>query len=231
MGMRIWASDAADLMLGRACLACQAPGPSLCPGCLSAALQRPAPEPERLGHPDAAVTLDYALPYRGLGSALVLAFKEHGDRSLRAPLAHLLASAVTRALEDAGAHDHSPAALLPIPRHSRSRRGFDALGLILDDTRRALRERRIETAIVPALVHRRDHAPLKTLGRMERWRTVRHSMGVDVRASDRLPSGPLLLVDDVVTTGATLLEAARALRSAGIPVARAVSLSHQQVRR
>jgi len=228
--MRIhqWGRDAADLVLGRACLACQAPGPSLCAACLTSIEQRPPPEPERLGHLGTPITLTYALPYRGLGSTLVLSFKEHGDRSLRWPIGRLLALAVTRALAEMHPSVRSSVVLVPVPNHARPRRGFDALGSVLTEALTDLQRHRIQAIALPALVHRREHVPLKKLGRLERWQAVRHSMAADQQVLDRFPSGPVILVDDVVTTGATLLEAARALRAAGVPVTRAVSVSHQQ---
>lgn len=228
MILRTWADEAADLVLGRACLACQAPGPSLCIACLTAVEQRPPPEHEHLGDPCLPVTLHYTLPYRGLGSALVLSFKEHGNRSLRRPLGRLLALAVSRALTETAPLTCSSAVLVPVPNHARPRRGFDALGSLVTNALADLQGRGIRATALPALVHHRAHVPLKRLGRLDRWNAVRHSMAVDEHVLDRLPAGPVILVDDVVTTGATLLESARALRAAGVPVATAASVSHQQ---
>lgn len=228
MSLRTWADEAADLVLGRACLACQAPGPSLCRACVTAVEQRPPPEQEDLGDPRSPLTLYYTLPYRGLGSALVLSFKEHGDRSLRRPLGHLLALAVSRALHETAPLTCSSAVLVPVPNHARPRRGFDALGSLVTHALADLQGQGKQAVALPALIHRRAHVPLKRLGRLERWHAVRHSMAVDENVLDRFPAGPVVLVDDVVTTGATLLEAARALRTAGVPVTIAVSVSHQQ---
>lgn len=230
MTVRTWAHEAANLVLGRACLACQAPGPSLCVACLTAVEQRPSPAEEHLGDPSAPVTLHYTLPYRGLGSALVLSFKEHGDRSLQRPLGHLLALAVSRALPQTEQLSCSSAVLVPVPNHARPRRGFDALGSLVTNALADLHQRGVRAIALPALVHRRAHVPLKRLGRLERWQAVRHSMAVDEPVLDRFPAGPVILVDDVVTTGATLLEAARALRASGVPVTTAVSVTHQQAR-
>ena len=61
-------------------------------------------------------------------------------------------------------------------------------------------------------VFRRHHAPQSTLKSDERQRNVRHAFAVQ---SGLVKNCNLLLIDDVVTTGATLNELARALKRAG----------------
>lgn len=53
------------------------------------------------------------------------------------------------------------------------------------------------------------------LGRADRARNLAFSMRVRPRHRAALQGTPVLLVDDVVTTGATLVEAARTLERAG----------------
>ena len=61
-------------------------------------------------------------------------------------------------------------------------------------------------------VFRRHHAPQSTLKSDERQRNVRHAFAVQ---SGLVKNCNLLLIDDVVTTGATLNELARVLKRAG----------------
>jgi len=77
---------------------------------------------------------------------------------------------------------------------------------------------------VAPLLHRRRTGPQQVhLGHSGRAANVRHAYAVDCRI-DR-PTGSVLLVDDVVTTGATARTCAGALMAAGLRVAGVVSFA------
>ena len=181
-----------DLVLPRCCAGCGRPGSLLCGACLPR-------EPARAVAPDVWAAGDYD---GALRSAL-LAYKERGRRELARPLGRLLASA----LPPGGAG----LVLVPVPSRRaavRERGGDHVLRLARVAGRAAgLRVR-------PALRLVREVADSAGLHREERAANLSGVM----RA--RPPAGaPALIVDDIVTTGATLQEAARALRAAGWPVA------------
>jgi predicted amidophosphoribosyltransferase len=188
-----WASDLADLVLGRACLGCGAPAPGVCGPCRAGLLQ------PRTGRLADGTPVHAATPYRGLARDLVIAFKEHGFRDLGPPLGGLLADAVRRA----------PAGLVvPVPGRRRLRRGYDPVGVLATSAARRLGRP------PPAVALRAGRYPeLKGLTRAERLAAVPGAFRVV-----RPVAGPVVLVDDVLTTGATLGEAVRTCRSAGIEV-------------
>jgi ComF family protein len=129
--------------------------------------------------------------------------KFHGDLAAGS----LLAGAMAAACSDMP----RPDALLPLPlaRARLRRRGFDqALELA-----RPLARRLGIPLLDGALVRRRDTAPQSTLAAAARRRNLRGAFAVPAGA--RLPPH-VALVDDVMTTGATLHAAARALRRAGV---------------
>lgn len=179
-----------------------------CPGC---ALPLPAPEAAcgaclRDASQNRRPTLEavhaacvYARPL----DRLLPRFKFHGDFAAGRLLSQLMA--------DACAAWPRPEALVAVPlHHSRLRqRGYDQalelaapLARMLDlPLRRNL------------LVRRRVTAPQSELSALARRRNVRDAFAVDTDAT--CPTH-VALVDDVMTTGATLHAAATALRRAGV---------------
>lgn len=120
----------------------------------------------------------------------------------------LLAQLMTAGLSDA----ERPAALLPVPLHrGRLReRGYDqALELA-----RPLARASDLTLLDGVLRRRRSTAPQSTLDAKQRRRNLKDAFVV--RPGVDLPAH-IALVDDVMTTGATLHAAATALRRAGVP--------------
>jgi predicted amidophosphoribosyltransferase len=206
--------DVADLVLGRACLNCGSIGSDLCRACLVAvrgtALVRDRPPPLVVA----------AGPYDGLLGTTVLAYKQGGHRSLAAPLGLLLGDAVTTSMRIIGTNR---AVLVRIPGHRRPARGFDALGGLLREVARDLPRRGLTVIAVRGLRLDRDYTAAKALGRVDRQRQVVGAF----RAEPRIARvrDPVIVVDDVITTGATIAEAVRALGSAGIRVTAAAALA------
>lgn len=149
----------------------------------------------------------YAWPLDGL----VTRFKFGGDLAAGRALATLLAGRVR-----AGALPR-PALLVPVPLHDARlrRRGHDQALELARDLGRELR-----LPVAAGLLRRiRATAAQTDLDATARRRNVRGAFELDARALARLGAGErpghLALVDDVMTTGATLSECARLLRRAG----------------
>jgi predicted amidophosphoribosyltransferase len=108
---------------------------------------------------------------------------------------------------------------VPVPSrpHCRRRRGAD-VGLLL--ARHAARELRAigwPAAVAPLLRHRARSVDQAGLGRDERLRNVAGTLVARRRPVAREACASIV-VDDIVTTGATLDEAFRALDGAGWPM-------------
>lgn len=137
-----------------------------------------------------------AAPYDGAARELVLAYKDRGITVLRRPLADLLDSAVRGHLASSAAQG---VVVIPTTRRARVRRGFDAAGDIVSGGR---------LPVLPALHWARRTRPQKALTRSERRRNLAGALTAS--AVDRV-----LVADDIITTGATVREAVRALHAAG----------------
>ncbi|MGI9136582.1 MAG: ComF family protein [Candidatus Nanopelagicales bacterium] len=205
--------DVADLVLARACAGCDTAGTVLCDSCWSW-LTRETMEQTL---PDGASARASAA-YSGIGRNVILAHKERGWNALTPMLGILLARAIT-AITD------QPVALVPIPPHAQSiaRRGTDPLADIVNAAARSLRSIGQPASCTALLARARDHGALKELDRRSRARAVQSAFAVNPRT--RAPSGTVVVVDDVITTGITLVEARQALASGGIHVAGAAAVA------
>jgi ComF family protein len=131
------------------------------------------------------------------------AFKYAGKTALAAPLSELALRVC------GGALPMAPDVVVPVPLHrAREReRGFNQSALLAARIARALGVR-----CRPRLLWRaRSTAPQTDLAAAERRANVRGAFAASPGAAGR----HILLVDDVLTTGATAAECARALRAAG----------------
>lgn len=205
-------TDTLDLVLGRGCVMCQQPGRVLCRACLLSLRGTAGPvlAPSLADLPPATA----ALPYAGTGSHLVLAYKERGNRALAPMLGVLLADAIAA---HPAIRTHTRCTIVPVPGHRRARRGFDALGDVC-----AVAERAMSTPGRAVTVWRAVHSVRATPALKDLSRGARRSAidGAFRAVGQRPPTahGPVIVVDDVMTTGATARETIRALAQVGIGV-------------
>ncbi len=205
-----------DLVLPVACAGCATEDTSWCLVCSRALAGPPRsirPDPCPPGLP---ATWAVAA-YDGAVRAAVVAHKERGRRSAGRPLADALARAVAAAAGD----EPRPLWLVPAPSRPGAvrDRGDDPTRRLARGAaaalRRSGREARV-AAVLRSAAATRDQAGLD---RRERAANLAGAMHVPPRLAASVRGCRVLVVDDVVTTGATLAEAARALRSAGAVVA------------
>jgi predicted amidophosphoribosyltransferase len=195
---------AVDLVLPGVCAGCGSPGEQVCPGCAgrleAGRPHRATPDPCPPGLPRTYA----AVPYDAVVRGLLVAHKERGRLRLGQPLGALLAGAVlqmrpgevvlvpvpsSRAAVRARGHDHA----LRLARAAAGSAGLVAAALL------------VPTRVVA------DQAGLDTAARAA-------NLAGALAVRRPLAGLPVVVVDDVVTTGATLVEAARALRAGGARV-------------
>ncbi|HEV2056156.1 MAG TPA: ComF family protein [Methylomirabilota bacterium] len=147
-----------------------------------------------------------AVLYGGLVREAIHAFKFGGRRGMANPLGDLLAGLGLSALPGA-----APDVLVPVPLHPRRarERGYDQALLLA---------RRLERAwsvpvVADALLRAVPTQPQTDLDAAARRRNVRDAFAV--RRPELIADRHVVLVDDVLTTGATAGECARSLYRAG----------------
>ncbi len=157
-----------------------------------------------------------ALAYEGRARTFVLRLK-HGDRLDLVPPA-------ARWMVRAGAPIWPEAPLLvPIPIHwmRRLRRRYNQAALLAHGIARLT-----GAEVAPmALIRIRHTAPMQDRTRAQRAEDLADAIAPHPRQGGRMAGRSVMLVDDVMTSGATLAAAARAARAAGAADVRVLALA------
>ena len=224
----------ADVILERRCVGCTMAPTILCHDCWTELLSlgpQVSAVPLNPAAATAATIVASAGPYRDLMRRLVLAHKDQAVRALTRPLGVTLARAIAALTEDETTST-TPLVIVPIPPHDSSlrRRGEDTVATVARASIAALRTIGIRAEFTPAL--RRRPGSVQQIGASAEQRRTRQVESMTIR-STRWPAQPatLVVVDDVLTTGATCGEAIRVLgtRRPDLLPFRVAVLAHAQV--
>lgn len=209
--------DVLDLILPLECGGCGAPATRWCDACgreLSVAADQPHVVTPRV---DPQVPVFALGRYAGARRQAILAVKERGRGDLVAPLARALALGVHRLLT--WGIVETPLTIVPAPtrRSAARRRGGDPV------TRLARAAVAGHPDVTVAQVLRikalaRDSAGLGTAAR-------ERNIAGRVLLHAQPPRTEVMVVDDVVTTGATARESVRTLHAAGVRVAAVLAVA------
>lgn len=212
----------ADLALPVHCAGCGRAATRWCEACAATVADAVgfawSPTPAPAGMPPVWA----AAPYDGPLRAAVVAWKDEGRRDLTPVLTELLAAALAAAAAEGGGvlgdavASGAGAVLVPTPsaRGAVRRRGDRPVALLVAGLLTpAVRDAGLHAADVLALRRRvLDQAGLSAPARAA---NLEGAMTVPQRRAGLVVGRCVVVVDDVVTSGATLAEAARALRRAG----------------
>ncbi len=186
-----------DLVFPSSCVVCAKKPTPICPTCI--------PEAE-FGEIDAFdFPVYFAHPHRGSIEKLISGYKDQQQTALEKTLADSVAKLFSRL-------DFTEVSALVLPaRNAKNfrKRGFDPAQSL---AQRALRVTKLDLPIVQ-LTGVRARQDQRALGREQRASNVLGSMRMQTD-----PGGKVALFDDVMTTGATTSEVARACKAAGVEV-------------
>lgn len=211
--------DFTALVLPTECAGCALPDIGLCAECLGA-LAAPPHRVDDAPRSPAELPVWAGAAFDGAVRDVLVRYKDRGRRDLAKPLGITLAGVIAAALADmprvAG---DGGVALVPIPsnRAAVRRRGEDTLMACTRHACRALAGAGIRARASAAL-----HATRRTsdqAGLRASARAVNKQLSMAARRRVRTIDTPVIVIDDVVTTGSTVAEAHRALTEAGISVA------------
>jgi ComF family protein len=200
-----------DLIFPSRCAVCESKGPNLCARCEFVLVSRPHRFSRGIASGLAATRYSPEI------SKLLVGFKDQGQFSLAGQLGVLmlpLSVEINRL--------NFMVDLVPVPSRSEnfSKRGF-VPGVLLAKT---LCKNSANSRVMNCLVFKKAVKDQVGLSSLERARNISGSMSTNQRVSGR----PVYLVDDVVTTGATIQEAWRTMTLAGAVVLGALVISESQ---
>jgi len=195
--------DAWALLMPVECAGCGSADRAVCSECRRALVPEPVSRTTGTG-----LEVVTALRYEGVVRRVILSLKEQGRTDAARALSPALAAAVGLAMSPGDIE----VTTIPSSRGAYRRRGYDPVALLL---------RGAGVRPVPVLKSARATVHQKTLSAAERAANLRGAF----TARDPLAGRRFLLVDDVLTTGATLEEGHRAVVEAGGTVLGAVTLA------
>lgn len=214
--LRGWLRAGLDLVL-----------PSRCAGCRSAGRDEPVVRGmcDRCRHElDTLVTVRWVIGWAPIVSIgvydellrrLVLGYKERGRVALRHDLGPRLAELIATEL-------HLPARvrrviLVPVPSSAASTRsrGHDPVEALARAAAKSLCRQGKPAVVLGCLRHARHVADQSELSAEQRRANLAGAFRVRRRHVRRLVGNDVVVIDDIVTTGATAVEAVRAVEAAG----------------
>ncbi|MFD2839821.1 ComF family protein [Populibacterium corticicola] len=204
------------LIVPLTCVGCDAPDTVLCDGCL----MRMAPRIAAI--PDTDFPIYHATLYEGSNRNVIARWKDHGREDASEPIRALAEIAGQNLVQRLRFTERSPRVIvvpMPSSRTATRERGFVPAEVIADGLTQGLR-RGVNAPdavqVMPGgLKVRAGKDDQSGLGRQTRRKNIRGK----IRATDQLRAAVrttdvIILADDVVTTGATIAEAARVLHPA-----------------
>jgi ComF family protein len=206
------------------CVGCGEEGPPLCPACapaLDARLAFPAGVPIGLPGeiPEPLLQVEWCAGFRGVVRDALHGIKYGGETRLAEPLGAAVARRWARVGVGAEVVVH-----VPVHAERARDRGYDQADLIA-----RVAARRLRLPHVGALVRERATIAQFDLDRADRAANVADAFGVRDPELARLVAGRwVLLIDDVMTTGATLAACATALEAAGSIAVSAITVARER---
>ncbi len=212
--------DVLELVLPRSCGGCGISGQRCCSDCLRAindlSPRLASPQPVPTGMP----TTWAGAAYEGVIRRVIVAWKDRDRVDLSMVLTPLLCGTLRVAMDaspqwSAAAAQADSVAVIAVPSRATGTRarGRFPVGDLVDQLVGAQRGPRPLLRRVDALRFGRSVADQAGLDQYQRGENIAGAMRLRCRADDDLRDVPMIVVDDITTTGSTLAEVSRTLQT------------------
>ena len=229
MNLNSWKQNLLDLLFPASCVSCGVLGSVFCAPCASVI---PLSEPAcfvcnaRKSSGSICAGCRPRAPYltrvwwatsydnEHVRNALIQ-FKYNSNQALAEVLANFIVASIKKRAQAHGVGIPANAAILAIPLHPRKKRlrGFNQSELLAVHIARDLSIPLLPPYIVERIKNTAPQA--QASGKEHRIKNMEHAFAVDPAHANKIKNRVVILVDDIATTGSTLTDAARALKTAG----------------
>lgn len=203
-----------ELVFTKICTSCAVPGFWLCPSCLSdwnTSVKKDSID----GKP-----IYFKSDYTSKTASVILAAKEGNDLNAIALLSSAISQSIAFSLADLKLSEIITLITIPSAPSAIRRRGRDHINILAEYVQRNLQQKSITAYYAPVLFQKKSIKDQSQLSSQQRMENTKGKFAVK---SCENPQGAVYLIDDLITTGASMLEGVRALSEAKITIAAGVT--------
>lgn len=198
-----------ELIYPNICLCCSAPGLKICHSCAKYWLANP--NKSKVGNN----FLFFVAAYDEKTSPVILASKESGNREAIELIARSITSSIVFAILNLGISQPVNLVTIPSQLSAIRRRGRDHIKNVVQEVIIQLKQENINAIYLPILKPIKKTKDQSDLNGLQRKENMSHAFLVK---SSPISQSAIILIDDLVTTGASIQEGARALAEAKITI-------------
>jgi len=203
-----------ELVFSKACISCSVPQFWLCPSCL-AGWNTNLKKSSIDGKP-----IYFKSDYNSKTASVILAAKEGNDLNAIALLASAISQSIVFSTLDLRVNGIITLITIPSSASAIRRRGRDHINILAQHVLKNLEEKSITAYYAPILFQKKSTKDQSALSSRQRMENTKGNFAVK---SCEIPQGAIYLIDDLITTSASILEGVRALSEAKISIAAGIS--------
>jgi ComF family protein len=203
-----------DLVFTKVCISCASPGFWLCLACQSdwnTSVKKSTFD----GKP-----IYFKSDYTSKTASVILAAKEGNNSNAIALLASAISYSIAFSISDLRLSRVVTLVTIPSATSAIRRRGRDHINTLAQCVQKDLQQKSIDAYYAPILFQKKSIKDQSQLSSQQRMENTKGKFAVK---SCEIPQGAVYLIDDLITTGASMLEGVRALSEAKITITAGVT--------